>query len=475
MGVCRNRQCQCGSVEGVPICGDRCEDRGYCQAGACGGNTVHVTDCRGIARGDRGGVISYCDRNPCVPNQGSACSRCNSCGMCNNGSIQCNGSCNVGAPSEALCGSPPTGTHSFADCNATGGTASDPDYAGAIAVHLYEGATFLGTTSANPNWSWTIPAGLKNGLNHTITAYAINVNSSGNPQGANPQLTGTPKVINCNQPPTGTLTTAVCGTPNGSATGTATDPQSGSVVVAIYDGQAGAGGVQIGTGNATPNFNIPFTSFLNGQTHYVYAYGQDVPTGTWSQLSAPIAVTCPPTVTVSANPNAIDFAETSNISWTVQNATSCTASPLGWYNPASLVNGQANSSANSGPLISSTTFSLTCQNAVGTQTVGSANVSVTAPPPVGTIVSVTDTDYCTVGAGMIIDWKYDSAASNISAYQVEILDGGGNVVFDTGKTPKTALATAPARTAKTATEPSRLANITNALVSGFMNLFINNQ
>jgi len=396
--------------------------------------------------------------------------------MCNSGTVPCAGGCSVGAPSNALCGSPPTGTHSFADCNTTGGTATDPDYAGTITVQVFEGATLLGTTTANPNWSWPIPVGLKNGVNHTISAYAVNVNGSGTPQGPNPLLSGSPRTINCNQPPAGSLTTAVCGTPNGTATGTATDPQSGSVLIAIYDGQAGAGGVQIGTGNATPNFSIPFTSFLNGQTHYVYAYGQDVPTGTWTQLSAPIAVTCPPTVSVSANPTAIDFAETSNISWTVSNATSCTASPAGsWYNPASLVNGQANSSGNSGPLTTNTNFTLTCQNAVGTQVIGSAPVSVTMPPPTGTILNVTDTDYCTVGAGMVIDWKYDSAASNISAYQIEILDSFGNVVHDTGKTPKTALAPSAPKTASQPTAPSGWSRLTGALISGFVKLFVPQQ
>jgi hypothetical protein len=41
---------------------------------------------------------------------------------------------------------------------------------------------------------------------------------------------------------------------------------------------------------------------------------------------------------------------------------------------------------------------------------------------------------------MIIDWKYDSIAAPISAYQVEVLDGSGTVIFDTGKNTDVAAA-----------------------------------
>jgi hypothetical protein len=65
-GYCKNRVCQCDSP--VPdVCADRCTDRGLCYPGQCGGNTVHIGDCRGIASGGRGGVISYCDQPPAPP------------------------------------------------------------------------------------------------------------------------------------------------------------------------------------------------------------------------------------------------------------------------------------------------------------------------------------------------------------------------------------------------------------------------
>lgn len=455
MGVCKNRQCQCGSVEGVPICGDRCEDRGYCQPGACGGNTVHVGDCRGISRGDRGGVISYCDNNPCSPNQGQACQSCNACGMCNNGTIQCNGTCSVGAPSNALCGSPPAGNFDSADCSAARGWSSDPDYAGAVSVHIYRdgpagSGTYMGAVTANQfypgrgnvGWSWAIPGSLQDGAPHTLYAYAINVNSGGAPQGANPLLTGSPKNITCNNPPTGTFTSATCSP--AVATGTATDAQGSPVTVVIYDGPSGGGGTQIGTGTAAPNFSIPFTPFTNGQTHTLYAYARDIPGGTWYPLTGTQAVACAPAVTLNAAPATVGFAGSTTLSWTVSNGASCTATPGGWFNAGTISGGSGAGSASSGPLTGTTTFTLTCTNAPGQSAAASRTVTVNAPPPTGTITNVSDTDYCVGGAGMVIDWAYESVSRPISAYQVQVLNGGA-VVFDTGKVPKTAALPQPPR------------------------------
>jgi hypothetical protein len=459
-GYCKNQVCQCDSDPG--ICSDRCPDRGLCYPdGSCQGDIFHIDDCRGIATGGGGGVISYCalpDPPVCDPNQGNACQACNACGMCGNGTIQCNGSCDAVQPPDALCGNMPIGSSDAADCSSLWGWSFDPDYSGSVNVEIFTdgpaggGGTYQGKILANqsrpdidiwaqgagyspPNrtnsgWSWSIPGSLKDGNAHDIYAYAENVDSSGALSGTNPLLWNNPRSVICTDPPTGTITSATCS----NTTGIATDNQGSPVAVAIYDGQADGGGVQIGAGSATPNYTVGYTAFTNGQTHPIYAYGQDIPSGTWHQLGGMVPVTCMPTVSLSANPTTVDIGQSSTLTWSVQNAVNCTASPGGWFNPASLVNGVADSSGSSGPLTDSTTFTLTCTNAIGQSQSASVTVGVNIPPPVGSITNVTDTDYCAAGPGMSIDWQYQSAGRPIGAYQVQVLDMGGNVIFDTGKT-----------------------------------------
>ncbi|HUO75569.1 MAG TPA: hypothetical protein VMU12_01450, partial [Candidatus Paceibacterota bacterium] len=74
-GYCINRVCKVPANNAPPFCADRCAALPYCPPGSttCGGHnvavngtTVHVTDCRGIATGKHGGVISYCSE-PATP------------------------------------------------------------------------------------------------------------------------------------------------------------------------------------------------------------------------------------------------------------------------------------------------------------------------------------------------------------------------------------------------------------------------
>ncbi len=408
--------------------------------------------------GTRGSGTITCDGNctatipPPPANQGNACqSAPNVCGMRGAGTWYC-GTCSGVKPSDSLCGANPLGSHDALSCTSTFGWAFDDDYAGATNVLIYEGASLLGTVTANepsawilpvhptrPNagWTWTIPANLKDGQNHTISVYAVNVDSSGTQMNPNIILVNSPHVLNCIEEPTGSITSAVCSANNITASGDASDPQPANVPIRIYDGQFGLGGVLAGNGIATPAFSIPSSQVTDGQTHTYYAYAQDNPSNAWYQLTGSAPVTCDPIVSLVANPATIDAGESSTISWTTSNATSCVASPTTpWYNPASLVNGVANSSGGTGALLASTPYSLTCQNAIGTQGVGSDSVVVNAVPPTGTIQSITDTDYCTGGPGMDVGWSYSSPASPISAIRIEVIDGLGGTAYDSGITAK---------------------------------------
>jgi hypothetical protein len=477
-GVCSNRQCQCGSdIEGTPICGDRCPDRGLCYDGA---DTVHIEDCRGIQSGDSGGVIGYCFTCACSPNEGDPCqSASNSCGMRNDGTIQCDGSCSASPPPDSLCGNPPTGNFDAVDCSSARGWSSDPDYSGAVNVQIYRDGpagtgTLMAVVPANQNypgrgnvgWDWAIPSSMKNGAAHTLYVYGINVNAGGTPQGPNPLLSGSPKSITCTEPPTGTLTSATCGT----GAGTASDPQGSPIQVTLWDGPVGTG-VQLANGTANPAFSLGFAPFTDGQTHSINAAAQDIPTGTSYQLTGTQSVTCAPAVTLTADPATVAFGSAATLTWSVTNAVSCNASPGGWFNPASVVNGVGTGSGSSGPLVTTTTFVLTCLNAAGQSATDSKTVSVNAPPPIGTITNCTDTDYCTVGAGMNIDWQYESPARPIGAYQVQVLEPGGTVVFDTGKTSYTAMESESEKDGPTLTKGRGVPTWGSWLVAAVSSLF----
>jgi hypothetical protein len=110
----------------------------------------------------------------------------------------------------------PIGWHDGSDCTqSVGWTCDASDYNAALEVHFYEGTTFttfLGSAIANqprepgvaaacggnPNhgFTWPTPASLKDGVPHSITAYAINTPGPAN----NPPLSGTPKSITCAVP-----------------------------------------------------------------------------------------------------------------------------------------------------------------------------------------------------------------------------------------------------------------------------------
>ena len=118
----------------------------------------------------------------------------------------------------AVANADPKGYFDTATCDVfTGWTCDASDYAQSLTVHFYEdglagsGGTFIGATTANTKreaavgnlcggnsthgFSYTIPASLKDGKQHTIYAYAINI-----PTGNNPLLATNAKTIKCAAP-----------------------------------------------------------------------------------------------------------------------------------------------------------------------------------------------------------------------------------------------------------------------------------
>jgi hypothetical protein len=121
----------------------------------------------------------------------------------------------------------PVGSHDFSDCTETKGWACDEnDYSAGLTIHFYADGpagtgTFLGSATANQirmgglggncgvaagvptshDFTFPTPASLKDGSQHTIYAYALNV-----PSGPNPILSFSPKTLTCAAPPTPAIT-----------------------------------------------------------------------------------------------------------------------------------------------------------------------------------------------------------------------------------------------------------------------------
>ena len=112
----------------------------------------------------------------------------------------------------AISNAKPEGNFDAADCTSIRGWTRDPDTTNPINVHFYVdgpsgSGTFVGQMFAdgyredlpfsdkNHGFNFQLPISLKNGLNHSIYAYAID-----NAGGENPLLNGSPKDIKCINP-----------------------------------------------------------------------------------------------------------------------------------------------------------------------------------------------------------------------------------------------------------------------------------
>jgi hypothetical protein len=113
----------------------------------------------------------------------------------------------------------PIGNYDSATCTESIGWTCDPYNYQTLSVHFYAngpsgaGGTYIGQTVANltrepavgalcggysaHGFRFITPNGLKDGLPHSIYAYAINLN----PYGVNPLLGGSPKIITCSTDP----------------------------------------------------------------------------------------------------------------------------------------------------------------------------------------------------------------------------------------------------------------------------------
>jgi hypothetical protein len=242
----------------------------------------------------------------------------------------------------------------------------------------------------------------------------------------------------------GSFTAATCTT----ATGTATDADGSPVTVRINEGAT-----LIASGPAAPAFSIPlsFPPITDGLTklHTLRAYAVDIPLGTQVQLLSDQVATCtppPPTISISAVPPAIPSGDVSVVTWTTGGALSCTGSggSAGWAG-ARAVSG----SFPTGPLLATTTYTLTCTNDGGPFS-SSATITVGAPPPpTAVITSVDQPDYCISGPSAIVHWDYTSTAGlPMSHWQLQAATDPlfATIVYDS--MPQLAQLETPSRTGR---------------------------
>ncbi|HXV26456.1 MAG TPA: PKD domain-containing protein [Candidatus Paceibacterota bacterium] len=233
-------------------------------------------------------------------------------------------------------------------------------------------------------------------------------------------------------------------------TGWAQDPDSPVSVlqVRIYrDGPMGGGGslqatiAANGAHPSRPGHGFSWAPPQDATNHSWHLYAQDPQSSQWIQLAgSPDAVTCyaPPVVTFNAAPASVPFNGATTLTWSTANPTGTTCAASNgtglWTTPAAKA---LNGNFDTGPLTTTTTYTLTCTNPGGSD--AKDVIVIVGTPPAPAVVSVNTSqlpaDYCQFGASVHVSWS--STAKPQSAYQVQIADEPTFTapLYDSGKVP----------------------------------------
>ena len=161
-------------------------------------------------------------------------------------------------------------------------------------------------------------------------------------------------------------------------------------------------------GGSAPGDLIPLA---NGNFVAVTYIGGANATGSVVSIT-PTVSTPAPTVTLSADPTSITLGQSTTLSWTSTNATSCTASG-GWTGAEPVSGSQSVTPSETG----SASYTLVCSGAGGS-TSASTTVLVSAapPPPQAPVVTISVTPASiTVGQNATLSWSSSDAAASCTA------------------------------------------------------------
>jgi uncharacterized repeat protein (TIGR03803 family) len=145
-----------------------------------------------------------------------------------------------------------------------------------------------------------------------------------------------------------------------------------------------------------PDGMSPAGELTRGSDGYFYGSTPFGGTGSGTIYRYDSSVSPPPDISIGVNPTTIVAGQNSTLTWTVANATACTASG-GWSGAVALSGNQSVSPTAAGPA----TFTLTCTSAGGNVTVN-AVLNVNPAPPLS--ISVTPSTI-KVGESAMLSWS----------------------------------------------------------------------
>ncbi len=132
-----------------------------------------------------------------------------------------------------------------------------------------------------------------------------------------------------------------------------------------------------------------------------------------------------PTMTLTANPMTVNSGQSTQLSWTSTNATSCVpTSNIGYW-------GVSVGGSTTGPIYTTTTFTVVCSSPGGS-TSKSVTVTVTSTPSI-TVLSPNGGETWTLGTTRTITWSSNNIPSNHLITNIELVNssGGRYSVLDT--------------------------------------------
>jgi len=158
---------------------------------------------------------------------------------------------------------------------------------------------------------------------------------------------------------------------------------------------AAAVAVEVGAANAQQAFNV-----LTSRGAYPLNDYGDAPQ--WAVWPA-TATASLPAVQISANPTAVTSGQTSTLTWSASNATSCTASG-GWAGNKAL-----SGSETTGAIMAATTYTLTCSNASGSSSAATTVTIQTASAP--TLTLTANPTSVASGSSSTLTWSSTNATA----------------------------------------------------------------